>query len=95
MIQVPATPYFITTFLLQSQLSSSNPGALPPDQSSPEGFLASLSSTLLSPLGSPFSNPSESSSQPRLIRARQDQTQKPEAKFKRMEEILGESRLGL
>ena len=90
-IQVPATPDFISPFLSQSALSSSNSGASPSVQSSPEDPLASSSSTPLSPLSSPFSNPGESSSQPRLIQAPQDKTQKLQAKFERMEEILGDS----
>jgi hypothetical protein len=53
--------------------------------------MSSPSSTSLSPLSSPFSDLSESSSQPRLIRAQQDKTQKEEVKFRRMEDILGNS----
>ena len=89
-IQVPAVPNFISPFLSQSRLTPSDSGVSQHVQSSPESLLASSSSTLLSPLGSPFGNPSEFSSQPRLIRAPQDKTQKLEVKFKRMEEILGD-----
>jgi hypothetical protein len=88
-IQVPAIPSFVSPFLSQSGLSLAHSGALPLAPSSPED-LASSSVASLSPLGSPFSNLSESSSQPRLIRAPQDTTQKLEVKFKRMEEILGD-----
>src|ERR1700678_3982528 len=79
-IQVPATPDYmnISPFLSQSAQSSANFGVSPPVQSSPEGLLSSSSSTSLSPLGSPSSNTSAFSSQPRLIRAPQDKTQKRE-----------------
>jgi len=80
-IQVPVTPDFISPFLSQSALSSSNSGVLPSVQSSPEDSIASSFSTSLSPLSSPFSNPGESSSQPRLIQASQDKTQKLQAKI--------------
>jgi len=90
-IQVPVTPDFISPFLSQSALSSSTSGASPSVQSSPEYSIASSFSTSLSPLGSPFRNPGESLSQPRLIRAPQDKTQKLQAKLEWMEEILGDS----
>jgi len=91
-IQVPAMPDHISSFLSQSAQRSENSRASPPSiQSSPDGLLFTSSSTLLSPLGSPFSNASGSSSQPRLIRAPQDKTQKQEEKFKRMDEFLRNS----
>ena len=62
--------------------------------SSPSSLLDPSSPTSASVLGSPsnmLGNLSGSPSQPRLIHARQSETQKLEEKFKRMEEFLGNS----
>ena len=57
----------------------------------PEDLLSSSASASRSTLGSSFSNSDKSWSQPRLIRAPQDNTQKLDAKFKQMEENIGDS----
>ena len=91
-IQVPAVPDHISPFLSQSATSSTALGASPLDPSSPDDLLALSPTSSLSPLGSPFNmhfNLGESSSQQRLIQPPQNAVQKLEAKFKRMEMILG------
>lgn len=91
-IQVPATPDYISPFLSQPTPSSAKSGVLLLTQSPSDIFSTLSSSTPLSALGSPFNmlcDLSTSSSQPRLIHVRQTESQKLEDKFKRMEELLG------
>ena len=90
-IHVPATPDFISNFLSQSVPSSSNLGVSPPVLSPPEDLLSSSASASRSTLSSAFSNSNKSWSQPRLIQVPQDNTQKLDAKFKQMEEIIVDS----
>jgi hypothetical protein len=89
-IQVPATPDYLSPFLSQSTLSSTSPAVNSLVASSPDGLWASTSTNSLAASGSPF-NVLGSSSQPRLIQPRKNEKAKLEAKFKRMEEFLGNS----
>jgi len=95
-IQVPNnTSPFRSQSATPMQLSSGNCGESPLISSSPDNLPVSSSTTPLSPLDSPFNTLiklGEFLSQPRLIQARQCETQKLEAKFTQMEEILGDSR---
>jgi len=91
-IQVPEPPDYISPFLSLPPPNSANLGASHLMTSSPGSLLDSSSPTSASVLGSPsnmLGNLSGSSSQPRLIHARQSEIQKLEERFKRMEEFLG------